>query len=369
MKMKRRDFLKQAGAGAAAGAGITAAPFVHAAPPRLRWRMATSWPVSLDTIYGGAKLVAERVRELTGGRFSIRPYAGGEIVGGLQVLDAVSNGTVEMGHTASYYYIGKLPTLAFDTTLPFGFNARQQYAWQMYGGGNDLLNKEVFADFNIHSLPAGNTGCQMGGWFRKPIDNLQALNGLKMRIPGFGGKVMARMGVNVQNLAAAEIYPALERGVIGATEWIGPYDDEKLGFYRVAKHYYAPSWWEPSTQLSLYISTKAWNSLPKEYQQAVKTAAAEANQDMLAKYDARNPQALKRLIDKGVKVETFSQDIMQAAQGHANDIFDEIGKKEPTWRKVFDNWVKFRNTEWAWFNANEMKYQNFAFPQASLKDL
>lgn len=367
--MKRRDFLKQAGAGAVAGAGVTAAPFVHAAPPRLRWRLAASWPVSLDTIYGGAQHVAKRVGELTDGRFQIRTYSGGEIVGGLQVLDAVSQGTVQMGHTASYYYIGKNPSLAFDTTLPFGFTARQQYAWQMQAGGNDLLNKEVFANFNILSLPAGNTGCQMGGWFRKPVPDLKALKGIKMRIPGFGGKVMARMGVNVQTLAAAEIYPALERGVIDATEWIGPYDDEKLGFYQVAKYYYAPSWWEPNTQLSLYINRKSWDSLPKEYQYAVRTAAAEANQDMLAKYDARNPQALKRLLGKGVKLETFSNDILEAAQGHASDIYRELGEKDAVWRKIFAHWSKFRATEFAWFNANEMRYADFAFAKSSLKDL
>jgi len=367
--MKRRDFLKKAGAGAAAGAGITAAPFVHAAPPRLHWRLAASWPVSLDTIFGGAQHIAKRVSELTGGRFQIRAYSGGEIVGGLQVLDAVSQGTVQMGHTASYYYIGKAPSLAFDTTLPFGFTARQQYAWQMEAGGNELLNKEVFASFNILTLPAGNTGCQMGGWFRKPVDNLKALKGIKMRIPGFGGKIMARMGVNVQTLAAAEIYPALERGVIDATEWIGPYDDQKLGFYQIAKNYYAPSWWEPSTQLSLYINRKAWDSLPKEYQYAVSAAAAEANQAMLAKYDARNPQVLKMLIDKGVHLRTFSNDILEAAQTHAHDIYNELSSKDKTWRKVYAHWDKFRKAEFAWFNANEMRYADFAIGKASLKDL
>jgi len=367
--MKRRDFLKGAGAGAAASAGIVAAPFVHAAPPRLHWRLAASWPVSLDTIFGGAQHIAKRVSELTDGRFQIRAYSGGEIVGGLQVLDAVSQGTVQMGHTASYYYIGKAPSLAFDTTLPFGFNARMQYAWQMEAGGNDLLNKEVFSNFNIMTLPAGNTGCQMGGWFRKPVPDLKALKGIKMRIPGFGGKIMARMGVNVQTLAAAEIYPALERGVIDATEWIGPYDDKKLGFYQVAKHYYAPSWWEPSTQLSLYINRKAWDSLPKEYQYAVSAAAAEANQAMLAKYDARNPVALKELLSKGVQLHTFSNDILKAAQGHAEDIYNDLSKKDKTWRKVYAHWNAFRKTEFAWFNANEMRYADFAIGKAPLKDL
>lgn len=367
--MKRRDFLKYGGAGAVAGAGSMAAPFANADSPRLQWRLAASWPVSLDTIHGGAKQVAQRVKELTGGRFNIRVYSGGEIVGGLQVLDAVSQGTVQMGHTASYYYVGKAPSLAFDCTLPFGFVARQQYAWQMEAGGNELLNKEVFADFNIRSLPAGNTGCQMGGWFRKPVPNLASLKGIKMRIPGFGGKVMARMGVNVQTLAAAEIYPALERGVIDATEWIGPYDDEKLGFFQVAKYYYSPSWWEPNTQLSLYINRKSWEGLPKEYQQAIAVASAEANQTMLAKYDARNPQALKRLLEKGVNLETYSNDILEAAHGHAMDIYSELSAKDPTWRKVFDHWSKFRNTEFAWFNANEMRYMDFAMAKASLKQL
>ncbi|MEJ2398751.1 MAG: TRAP transporter substrate-binding protein DctP, partial [Gammaproteobacteria bacterium] len=301
--------------------------------------------------------------------FQIRTYAGGEIVGGLQVFDAVSQGTVQMGHTASYYYIGKAPSLAFDTTLPFGFNARQQYAWQMKAGGNELLNKEVFADFNILTLPGGNTGCQMGGWFRKPVPNLKSLNGIKMRIPGFGGKIMARMGVNVQTLAGAEIYPALERGVIDATEWVGPYDDMKLGFYQVAKYYYAPSWWEPNAQLSLYINRKAWNSLPKEYQHAISVAAAESNQSMLAEYDARNPKALRDLLAKGVHLETFSNDIMQAASNHATDIYQELSSKDKTWRKVYAHWNKFRQTEFAWFNANEMRYADFAMGHAPLKDL
>ncbi|MEJ2059389.1 MAG: TRAP transporter substrate-binding protein DctP [Gammaproteobacteria bacterium] len=367
--MKRRDFLKKVGTGAVAGAGLAAAPYVKADSPRLRWRMATSWPVSLDTIYGGATDVAKRVAELTDGKFQIRPYAAGEIVGGLQVLDAVSQGTTQMGHTASYYYIGKNPSLAFDSTLPFGFNARQQYAWQMHNGGNDLLNKLVFSQFNIRSLPAGNTGGQMGGWFRKPVPNLKALNGIKMRIPGFGGQVMARMGVNVQTLAGGDIYPALERGVIDATEFVGPYDDEKLGFYQVAKYYYAPSWWEPNTQLSLYINQDAWNKLPKEYQAAVACAAAEANQNMLSKYDALNPVALKSLLSKGVKLETYSNDILEAAQKHAMDIYSELNQKDKTWRQIFENWIKFRNMEYAWFNANELRFADFAFPQAGLKDL
>lgn len=367
--MKRRDFLKNAGAGLAAGSLTMAAPMVRAATPRITWRMATSWPISLDTIYGGALLIAKRVEELSEGRFRIRPYAAGEIVGGLQVFDAVSQGTVQMGHTASYYYIGKTPSLAFDATLPFGLNTRMQNAWQQYGGGKELLNKEVFSDFNIVSMPAGNTGCQMGGWFRKPVPDLAALKGIKMRIPGFGGKVMSQLGVNVQTLAGSEIYPALERGVIDATEWVGPYDDLKLGFWQVAKYYYAPSWWEPNLQLSLYINKSQWDKLPKVYQQMLKTAAAEANVDMQAKYDQRNPIALKTLLGKGVHLERFSNDIMSAAQKTAFGIYEDLAAKDPLWKKIYAPWSKFRLSEYAWWNANQLAFEQFAFPQSSIKDL
>ncbi|AOU98568.1 ABC transporter substrate-binding protein [Acidihalobacter yilgarnensis] len=369
--MKRRDFIKGGTVGLAAGAAALAAPaaFAEKTSPRLRWRLAASWPISLDTVYGGAEFFAKRVGELTGGRFNIRVYAGGEIVGGLQVLDAVQQGTVEMGHTASYYYIGKMPSLAFDTTLPFGMNYRQQNSWQNFGGGNDLLNKEVFSQFNIVSLPAGNTGTQMGGWFRKPLEGLGSLKGLKMRIPGFGGKVMARLGVNVQTLAGAEIYPALERGVIDATEWVGPYDDQKLGFYRVAKNYYYPSWWEPSTQFSLYVNKTAWDKLPKEYQAAVHAAAAEVNVRVMAHYDAVNPPALKQLIDKGVTLRPFSKDIMEAAQKNAFELYEELAAKDPTWRKIYGEWKKYRGMEYAWFNVAEQGFADFAFPQVPRSEL
>jgi TRAP-type mannitol/chloroaromatic compound transport system substrate-binding protein len=365
--MKRREFLKGTSAGLAAGAATMAAPgaFAETNSPRLRWRLAASWPISLDTVYGGAKAFAERVGELTGGRFQIHVYAGGEIVGGLQVLDAVQQNTVEMGHTCSYYYIGKMPSLAFDTTLPFGMTYRQQNSWQTYGGGNELLNKEVFSQFNIVSIPAGNTGTQMGGWFRKPLEGLHSLNGLKMRIPGFGGKVMAKLGVNVQTLAGAEIYPALERGVIDATEWIGPYDDKKLGFYRVAKNYYFPSWWEPSTQFSLMINKSRWDKLPKEYKAAVQTAAAETNVRMMAHYDSVNPKALKELLAAGVKLHKFPNDIMQAAQKNAFEIYDDLASKDPVWKKIYPHWKKYRDMEYAWFNVAEQGFASFAFPQVS----
>ncbi len=246
--MKRRDFLKKAGIGVAASAAF--GPAFAQAAPTVRWRLASSFPKSLDTIYGAAEVLAERVSALTGGRFQIRPYQAGEIVPGLQVMDAVQQGTVEAGHTASYYYVGKAAVLALDTAVPFGLTARQQNAWMYQGGGIELF-RPIFADFGIIQFPGGNTGVQMGGWFRKEIKGLSDLKGLKMRIPGPGGQVMSRLGVVPQVLAGGDIYPALERGVVDAAEWVGPYDDEKLGFYKVAKYYYYPGWHEPAHALLL----------------------------------------------------------------------------------------------------------------------
>jgi TRAP-type mannitol/chloroaromatic compound transport system substrate-binding protein len=367
--MKRRDFVKGAGIGAVAGTAAIAAPYVHAQSPRLRWRMATSWPTSLETIYGGAADFCERVGQLTGGRFTIRPYAAGELVGGLQVFDAVQSGTVQAGHTASYYYVGKEPTLALDCSVPFGMTTRMQNAWMYYGGGNELINKEVFADFNIVSIPCGNTTTQMGGWFREPVPDLNALKGLKMRIPGFGGEVMTTLGVNVQTLAAAEIYPALERGVIDATEFVGPYDDEKLGFWQVAKNYYYPSWWEPSTQFSTYINRAEYEKLPEEYKHAIHAAAAEVNVDMVARYDYLNPISLRKLIDNGVTLRRFGDDIMQAAQKSAFQMYEDLNNSNPLWKTIYQPWKKFRDSQYAWFSVAEQGYASFAIPQSNLDAL
>ena len=358
--MKRRDFLKKAAVGTAAATATVAAPAVIAGPKRIRWRMPTSWPKAFDTIYGGAQTVADRVKAMTDGRFEIIPYAGGELVGGLEVFDAVSQGTFQMGHTASYYYIGKNPAFAFDTALPFGLNFRQQNAWLYDNGGIEQMRK-VYSDFNIVNFPAGNTGCQMGGWFRKEVNSVADLKGLKMRIPGLGGKVMNRLGVTVQVLAGGDIYPALERGVIDATEWVGPYDDEKAGFYKVAKYFYYPGWWEPAPTLSLYVNQKAWDSLPKEYQAIISTAAAQANQQMMVDYDAKNPKALQSLLKKGVKMRRYSDEILQAAQKEAFSLYAELSAADPVYKKIYDNWSKFKKDSDAWFSTAETAYASFVF--------
>ena len=247
---------------AASEAAGAQAPMQNTDMPTLEWRMATSWPVALDTIFGGAQTVADRVSAMSEGRFTIRPFAGGELVPALQVLDAVQAGTAEMGHTASYYYVGKSPVFAFGTSLPFGLNAQQQNSWLYYGGGLEKL-QEFYTQYNMIQFPAGNTGVQMGGWFRREINSLADLQGLKMRIPGLGGQVMAKLGVSVQTLAGGEIYQALETGAIDATEWVGPYDDQKLGLNKVAQLYYAPGWWEPGPSLEVQVNLQKWNELPR----------------------------------------------------------------------------------------------------------
>ncbi|HEX5477412.1 MAG TPA: TRAP transporter substrate-binding protein [Burkholderiales bacterium] len=355
--MQRRSFLKKAAAGVAASA--VAAPAIAQSQPTISWRMATSWPKSLDTLYGGAELVSKRVSEATGGKFTIKTFASGEIVGGLQVLDAVQNGTVECGHTAPYYYFGKDPTFAFACAIPFGLNTRQQYAWMIHGGGLELT-REFFSDYNMINIPAGNTNCQMGGWFRKEINTVADLKGLKMRIGGFAGKIVEKLGVVPQQIAGGDIDPSLEKGTIDAAEWVGPYDDEKLGFYKVAKHYYYPGWWEPGPELDVLVGKKAWNSLPKEYQAILEAACAEAYIWMVAKYDALNPPALKRLLAGGVKLAPFSNAIMAACYKTAREVYDEIASKNAKFNKIYVPWKKFREDEIQWFSTCENRYDNFA---------
>ena len=310
--MKRRSFLKKAGVGLAAGAaaapGIVKAqaPASAAGLPTITWRMCTSWPKSLDTLYGGAELVARRVGEITDGKFQIRPFAAGEIVPALQVLDAVQAGTTECGHTAPYYYFGKDPAFSFGTAVAFGGNARQQNAWWYFGGGAEAM-APLFKEYGCISMVAGNTGCQMGGWYRKEIKSVADLKGLKMRIGGMTGLILAKLGVVPQQLGAPDIYPALEKGTIDAAEWVGPYDDEKLGFNKVAKFYYYPGYWEGGPMVHTLVNEKKWSELPKAYQAALQTACAEANVWMPAKYDAQNPPALRRLVASGTQLEALPE--------------------------------------------------------------
>ncbi|HEX7650333.1 MAG TPA: TRAP transporter substrate-binding protein [Noviherbaspirillum sp.] len=354
--MERRSFLKRAAAGASAG--VIAAPALAQSQPTINWRLASSFPKSLDTIYGAAETFTKRVSTLTNGKFNIRVFAGGEIVPALQVLDAVQAGTVEMGHSAAYYYFGKDPTFAFDCAVPFGLNSRQQTAWFDQGGGRDLL-RSFYKDYGIVNFLGGNTGTQMGGWFRKEIKTVKDLDGLKMRISAFAGKVMQRLGLVPQQIAGGDIYPSLEKGTIDAAEWVGPYDDEKLGFYKVAPYYYSPGWWEAGPQLSFYVGIKEWEKLPKEYQAAVEAASYEAHVAMQAEYDARNPAALARLLKNGVKMRFFSKEIMDACYKAAQATMEEEAAKNAKFKKIYDPWKRFLHDQNQWFSVAEAPMQNY----------
>jgi TRAP-type mannitol/chloroaromatic compound transport system substrate-binding protein len=342
-----------------AGATV-AAPAVAQPQPTLQWRMASSFPKSLDTIFGAGELIGQRVSELTGGKFTLRVFAGGEIVPALQVLDAVQNGTVECGHTAPYYYVGKDPAFAFGTNVPFGLNARQQNAWWYEGGGRQAM-APLFKDYGIVEFNAGNTGAQMGGWYRNEIRSVADLKGLKMRIGGLAGQVIARLGAVPQQIAGGEIYQALERGTIDAAEWVGPYDDEKLGFHKVAKYYYYPGWWEGGPQLSLIVNAKKFAELPKPYQSALEIAAAEANHHMLARYDAKNPDALRRLVAGGAQLRAFPRAVMEACEKAAFEIYAELAKKSAHWARIYPGWKKFRDDQYLWFRVAEFAFDNFAY--------
>jgi TRAP-type mannitol/chloroaromatic compound transport system substrate-binding protein len=258
----------------------------------------------------------------------------------------------------SYYFFGKDPTFALGSAVPFGMNARQQSAWMLHGGGMELM-REFYRDFNIIHFPAGNTGAQMGGWFRKEIKTVNDLKGLKMRVGGFAGTVLQRVGVVPQQLAGADVYPALEKGTIDAVEWVGPYDDEKLGLHKIIKNYYYPGWWEGGPEVDLYVNIAAYEKLPKEWQAILEAACHEATVDMLARHDTVNPPALRRLVASGVQLRSFSNEVMNACYKAANDVFAETCEKNPKFKKIFEPWEKFRNEQILWFSVAENRFDNF----------
>ena len=357
--MQRRKFLTQAAGTGLAGilaAGI--APAAIAQQANIRWRLASSFPKALDTIYGAAETFSKAVSDATGGKFVISVHAGGELMPPFSVVDGVQQGTVECAHTAPYYYFGKDDTFAMDCAIPFGLNSRQMTAWMMHGNGLKLF-REFYANYNIVNFPMGNTGAQMGGWYRKEIKTLADIKGLKMRIGGFGGKVLSAIGGVPQNIPGGEIYQALEKGTIDATEWVGPYDDEKLGFVKVAKHYYYPGWWEGGPQLSLYVNQKAYDALPADYKAILASAASHAHVVMQAKYDAKNPAALKRLVASGAKLHVFDKSILKAAHDAAMALYDDLSAKNPAWKKVYTDYAAFRDEQHLWFRFAEAGFDNF----------
>jgi TRAP-type mannitol/chloroaromatic compound transport system substrate-binding protein len=355
--MTRRSFLRHAGTSAVAGASL-AAPAIVQAQPTIRWRSPSSFSKSLDTLYGISEVFSKRVGELTGGKFVITPAAAGEIVPAFGVLDAVQNGTVEMCHTAPYYFFGKDPTWAFGTAVPFGMNFRQYNAWWYYGDGNKVFNAFA-AKSGVISFLAGSTGVQMGGWYRKEIKTVADLKGLKFRVGGFAGAVLSKLGVVPQQIPAGEIYTALEKGTIDAAEWVGPYDDEKLGLSKVAKFYYTPGWWEGGPALHAFVGQKAWESLPPDYKAALECAFNEANVLLMAKYDAANPNAMRRLLAGGAQLRAFSKPVLDASYKAAQEVYAETAAKNAEFKKVHDHYFSFLKSQVAWQSVAEARFDQF----------
>ncbi len=359
--MKRRDFIKKVGVGVAAATAATAvkAPYVIAKKKYI-WKMCTTWPPHFPVLGEGADLFAKWVEEMSDGRMKIEVYGGGELVPALGVFDAVRTGNVEMGHSASYYWAGKAPAAQFFAAVPFGMNAQQVNAW-FYGGNGWKLWKELYAEFGLVPFPAGNTGVQMGGWFNKKINSIDDLKGLKMRIPGLGGKVIAKAGATAVLVAGGEIYTNLERGVIDATEWVGPYHDYLMGFYKAAKYYYYPGWHEPGTVLEIMINKKAWEKLPKDLQDIITTAAARSNIWMLSVFESKNEYYLEKLVkEHHVKLLKFPDSVLKQLKKYAHEVVLEIAEKDKTGfsKKVYEDYMKFFKQIQKWKKISEDAYSH-----------
>ncbi|MES2664727.1 MAG: TRAP transporter substrate-binding protein [Pseudomonadota bacterium] len=361
--MDRRSFITKAalGGSVAAGAAVLGAPAIAQTAPKITWRVTSSFPKALDTIYGAADTMAKFVSEATDGNFTIQVFPAGELVPGLEAADAVSSGTVEACHTVPYYFWGKDPTYALGAAVPFGLNARMMNAWWYYGGGIDMMN-EFYATQNLIAFPAGNTGVQMAGWYRKEINSLADMQGLKMRIGGFAGKVIEKLGVVPQQIPGGDIYPALEKGTIDAAEWVGPYDDEKLGFFKVAPYYYYPGWWEGGPSIATMINLAKWSELPPAYQAILKTGCALANTDMLASYDWKNPTAIKSLVAGGAQLRPLPQDVLSAAFDAAVATYAEVSATNATFKKIKESQDAFRRD--AYLNAQLAEYNYDVFMMA-----
>jgi TRAP-type mannitol/chloroaromatic compound transport system substrate-binding protein len=353
--MDRRQLIKNAGIAGVLAAGV--APAVHA-QTAIRWRLASSFPKSLDTIFGAADIFAAKVKAMSGGKFEISVHAAGELMPAFGVVDGVQQGSVEAAHTAPYYFFGKDECFALGCAIPFGLNSRQMTAW-MYDGNGMKLMREFYAKYNIVNFPGGNTGAQMGGWFRKEIKSLKDIKGMKMRIGGFGGKVLERIGGVPQNIPGGDIYPALEKGTIDAAEWVGPYDDKKLGFNKVAPFYYYPGWWEGGPQLDFFINNKAFEALSAENKAIVESAAAYAHTFMQAKYDVLNPGALRELVGLKTKLRAYPTDVMNAAFKEAMALYNELSAKNESWKKIYADFSKFRADQNLWFRFTEATFDKF----------
>jgi len=357
--MKRREFFKSATAATAgvAAAATLAAPALAQSQPKVNWRLASSFPKGLDTVYGGGETLAKYVSEATDGNFVIDVFAAGELVPPFEVVDPVSEGSIDMAHTVGYYFAGKDVAWAALSAIPFSLNARGMNAWYYYGGGLDITN-EFFAGYNLVGFPCGNTAAQMGGWFRKEINTVADLQGLKMRV-GFAGAILTKLGVIPQSVPGGEIYNALEKGTIDAAEFVGPYDDEKLGLQKVAPYYYYPGWWEGGPTVHALINKDKFASLPPAYQSILKTASQATSADMLAKYDYVNPPALKKLVAAGAQLRPFSPEIMEASFKASNEAYAEFEATSPAFKTIWESIKAFRKDHYLWNQVAELNYDAF----------
>ncbi|UXN75325.1 TRAP transporter substrate-binding protein [Devosia sp. A8/3-2] len=360
--LKRRNFLgKGAAAGVAAAAStVLATPAIARELPTLRWRLTSGFPNNLDTIYGGAVVMAEALSKITDGKFQIQVFRAGELVPGPQAIDAVQANTVEIAHTCGYYFTGKNPTFAIGSTIPFGLNACQQNARLYHGGGNELYNT-FLEEYGVVGIPGGATGAQMGGWFRKEINSSADLSGIKMRIVGVAGEVMSRPGVVPQQLPGGDIYPALERGTIDAAEWVGPYDDERPGFYQIAPYYYYPAYWEGGLTIHFYINKAQYEALPETYKVALDTACKAANINMQALYDVKNTAAIRSLVGKGVQLRPLPHDVLDAAYKATFELYEEYSANNPQWAAIYLSWKKFHDESFEWFHVAEYTYDSYMY--------
>jgi TRAP-type mannitol/chloroaromatic compound transport system substrate-binding protein len=355
--MQRRQFLTGGLAGAGTGAFL-ASPAIAQTAPEIHWRLASSFPANLDILYGGADVFSRAVSDATDGRFTIEIHPAGEIVGPLDVFDAVKRGDIDCAQTAMHYHWGEEPALVFATGVPFSMNARQQNSFFRNGGGTDLFN-EILVDHQIYALPAGNTGCQMGGFFRKELAGVDDFKNLKFRITGLAGKVLEKIGAVPTASTRSEMAGALASGALDAAAWVSPYDDEKLGLIKAAPYYYYPGWWLGSMAVHIAINLKKWNDLPKPYQAVVRGAAELANSDMMAKYDGLNPAALKRLVSAGAKLQPFPQDALEACYQAANDVFSELAESDAKFKNAYEATTAYRNDEYLWWQVAEYPFDNF----------
>ena len=365
--MKRRQFLGTAGAGALLTGGLLggcgqeskqAAAVATPAQQTFKWKMVTTWQKNFPGLGTGANNLASLIGEMSGGRLTVKVYGANELVPPLEIFDAVSNGTAEMGHTSAYYWKGKIPTAQFFSTVPFGMTAQEMNAWLYYGGGMELW-KEVYAPHGLIPAAAGNTGVQMGGWFNKEINGVEDLQGLKMRIPGLGGEVLRRAGGTPVGMPGTEIFTSLQSGVIDATEWVGPWNDMAKGLYKVAKHYYYPGWHEPGTTLECMLNKGAFEALPEDLQSIVMNACKVVNQEMLAEYTARNNTALQTLVNEHhVDVREFPKPVLDKLRALAEDVVAEIAGQDALSVKVYQSYQNFRQQVVAWHDISERTYLN-----------